>query len=177
MAGPLWLLQLWLNMIYSPSYFSPPSVPGSDTPYCPTFVPINKCVKKEDSIQAFHFYFNWFWNLKAFQPNFTFMSLRRNGPEWFTRKVLCSSDPDQQVETFKLWRNYLTCQVLYQPNLVARQFGLSQNYWRETPTSESYSCFFWVRDLPFDYFMFRILVAGIFQKRSKILRRMFHRPS
>lgn len=66
------------------------------------------------------------------------MSLRRDGPEWFTRKIPYV-DPKKMAETLEIWRSYLSCQLFntfpqktfvivmpYQRNLVARQFGQTQ---------------------------------------------------
>lgn len=33
MTGPLWLLQMWLNVIYTHGFIAPPVIPGSTAPY------------------------------------------------------------------------------------------------------------------------------------------------
>lgn len=66
------------------------------------------------------------------------MSLRKSGHEWFTRRIPCST-PSQQSESLEIWYQFLTFQLIfsipqngkttaiaYQPNVVARQFGLGQ---------------------------------------------------
>lgn len=44
MAGPLWLLQLWLNVIYSPYFTAPSSTLGCRTPCDVCLVPIIRSI-------------------------------------------------------------------------------------------------------------------------------------
>lgn len=77
-------------------------------------------------------------NLKVHESNFFLMSLRKDGPKWLTRKLPCAT-VGEQLESLQIWKKFLNCQILYfvpqtrnvtvvtyQPNLVARQFGIFQ---------------------------------------------------
>lgn len=66
------------------------------------------------------------------------MAFQKSNPEWFTREIPCC-ELGQPPDSFEIWYQFLNFQFIYfiprnemiivtfyQPNLVARQFGLSQ---------------------------------------------------
>lgn len=53
MVGPLWLLHLWLNMIYTPCFATPSRATGSRTPYGVYLVPITRHIHREYYISSF----------------------------------------------------------------------------------------------------------------------------
>lgn len=57
MAGPLWLLQLLLNVIYSPCFATPSNNHGVRTPCGVSVIPITRSIHKEDYVAAFRTYF------------------------------------------------------------------------------------------------------------------------
>ncbi|CAJ2661703.1 unnamed protein product [Trifolium pratense] len=88
---------------------------------------------------AFQQYFNTFLNLKKFKPSFAPFVDRPLGPPWFTHRF--PSPPEFEMVTNSIWNAYLMPTVLscrigltsgdfglvgYFPNLVSRQFGLTQ---------------------------------------------------
>jgi hypothetical protein len=89
--------------------------------------------------QAFLFYFQAFLNLKEFKPSFTPFLNRPIGPQWFIHPF--PPLPECEEEMTNIWKAYLTPTLLscrfgttstdfglvgYFPNLVSRQFGLTQ---------------------------------------------------
>jgi len=86
--------------------------------------------------------FNVFLHCNVFTPSLAPFSMRACGPAWFTREFP-TKDDEYEEETNVIWKAYLTPMLLsskatpntstgsygaygYQPNLVARQFGLVQ---------------------------------------------------
>jgi hypothetical protein len=89
--------------------------------------------------QAFLFYFQAFLNLKEFKPSFTPFLNRPIGPQLFIHPF--PPLPECEEEMTNIWKAYLTPTLLscrfgttstdfglvgYFPNLVSRQFGLTQ---------------------------------------------------
>jgi hypothetical protein len=86
--------------------------------------------------------FNVFLNCDVFMPSFAPFMTRTCGPSWYIREFPLK-DARFEDETNAIWKAYLTPRLLssrttpnattdsfgvygYQPNLVARQFGLVQ---------------------------------------------------
>jgi hypothetical protein len=89
--------------------------------------------------QPFLFYFNAFLQLKEFKPSFTPFLDRPIGPQWFVHPFPPLLECEEKITD--IWRAFLTPTLLscrfgtastdfglvgYFPNLVSRQFGLTQ---------------------------------------------------
>ncbi|XP_027346509.1 uncharacterized protein LOC113858193 [Abrus precatorius] len=137
-SGPFWLLQLWLNAIFEEKLQSsePPNTSREIEGFRLTFLTTN--IAKKHYYNAFRQYFNFFLSLQSFTPQLAPFSARKVGQVWFKRPFP-SRTPSAQSEVLMTWRQFLSCQLLfcsfthrpyqvvaYQPNLVARQFGLGQ---------------------------------------------------
>lgn len=142
--GPFWLLQLWLNAtfpqelgMFLPSMYSElarrRSIEG--TRLC-RMVPKHTSLNYE---QAFVHYFTVFLNLKEFIPSFAPFVNKTVGPHWYVHPFPPLEECEEEI--LAVWRAYLTPTVLscrigtqsteyglvgYFPNLVSRQFGLTQ---------------------------------------------------
>jgi hypothetical protein len=89
-------------------------------------------------VKVFRLLFTIMLTRADFHPSMAPFSSRTEGPEWFTG-AFPSTEDEHKNETFVIWRRFLVPQFLsvvtsgsnpglvaYQPNLVARQFGLCQ---------------------------------------------------
>jgi hypothetical protein len=142
--GPFWLLQLWLNAtfptelnIFLPEmYYEESSKRQIEGTRLARMVPKPRGLSYE---QSFLQYFNAFLNLKEFKASFTPFLDRTVGPHWFVHPF--PPLPECEEEITVVWQAYLTPTVLscrfglnstefglvgYFPNLVSRQFGLTQ---------------------------------------------------
>ncbi|XP_050916401.1 uncharacterized protein LOC127131528 [Lathyrus oleraceus] len=141
--GPFWFLQLWLNATFSKGI----------APYeirrvaCPleerhliwkrliSLTPIDKNIPDH---QVFRILFNIMLTRVDFLPSMAPFSHRAEGPAWLTRPFP-PTNGEHKDETFLILRHLLVPRFLaaetsssnpglvaYQPNLVARKFGLCQ---------------------------------------------------
>src|SRR3954471_13965103 len=145
-AGPFWLLQLWLNATFEThlpfrgnvneedSKIRNRTIEGTRLAY---LTPKEEMGKLHEHFLA---YSMMFARRDQFDPSMAPFVHRIIGPEWFTRKFPPTSQ-DQQTESMEIWEAFLTPRLLsqrlrpskgqctlmcYQPNLVSRQFGLTQ---------------------------------------------------
>jgi hypothetical protein len=142
--GPVWLLQLWLNatfpseldMMLPSMHYEEVNTRRIEGTRLALMAPRPRGYSYD---QAFLFYFQAFLNLKEFKPSFTPFLDRPIGPQWFIHPF--PPLPEQEEEITAIWRAYLTPTLLpcrvgttsvdfglvgYFPNLVSRQFGLTQ---------------------------------------------------
>lgn len=138
MEGLWWLLQLWLNMVYAPTYFPPPLVPNLEALYGSALALIVEYVRKDDSVKAFKSTLIGFLISTLYYPS---------SRSWPKKGIVLNGSPTKfhvWMLIIKKWpskfaKNLPTCQVLhtltqnnkvviilYQPNIVARQLGLSR---------------------------------------------------
>ncbi|XP_045831589.1 uncharacterized protein LOC123922982 [Trifolium pratense] len=143
-AGPFWLLQLWLTATFHTEldlFLPEPYYEESRTRQIEG-TRLARMVPRERGLSydvAFQQYFNAFLSLKKFKPSFAPFVDRPLGPPWFTQAF--PSPPEFEVVTNSIWSAYLMPTVLscrigltsgdfglvgYFPNLVSRQFGLTQ---------------------------------------------------
>ncbi|KAL6551057.1 hypothetical protein OROMI_021545 [Orobanche minor] len=144
-VGPFWLLQLWLNATFTDELNL-----GIGTDY------LEKVNKRDfEGFRLVHLlprhigvtskiifmrYMRIFMNIKKFKPQYAPWMERKTGPYWYGEDFPVF-DPANAEEVNEIWKIYLTPTVLscrienkksgfglvgYQPNLVSRQFGLSQ---------------------------------------------------
>jgi hypothetical protein len=143
-AGPFWLLQLWLNATFEKEleFYLPGDYEAEarkrqiEGTRLVRLVPLPLGLNYE---QSFLKYFNVFLSLKTFKEEHAPFIQRIIGPSWFVQPF----PPLQELEEFGLaqWLAYLDPTVLscrigttskdyglvgYFPNLVSRQFGLTQ---------------------------------------------------
>ncbi|XP_057434184.1 uncharacterized protein LOC130726879 [Lotus japonicus] len=137
-AGPLWFLQLWLNAIFETklSTPSPQNVSTSIAAFRLNCLTPSK--DKVDPETTFREFFTAFMEMTSFTPDLAPFAAPTTGPKWLVRPFPCES-PGEQLESISIWREFFRPQVLplgfkksevnvlgYQPQLVARQFGLCQ---------------------------------------------------
>ncbi|PNX96944.1 hypothetical protein L195_g020162 [Trifolium pratense] len=143
-AGPFWLLKLWLNATFHAEldlFLPEPYYEESRTRQIEG-TRLARMVPRERGLNydvAFQQYFNVFLSLKKFKPSFAPFVDRPLGPPWFTQEF--PSPPEFEAVTNNIWSAYLMPTVLscrigltsgdfglvgYFPNLVSRQFGLTQ---------------------------------------------------
>jgi len=139
--APIWLFQLWLLAtfrtklkVFLPNDFQEEYNNRSNEGICLTML---RC-ENTNSKELFTIAYEALFGCDVLTPSF---STRTCGPDWFTRKFPATKVEDK-AETNALWQAYLTHTFLssrasdkasntyglcgYQPNLVARQFGLVQ---------------------------------------------------
>jgi hypothetical protein len=142
--GPFWLLQLWLNATFTKELdLTLPEIDFEDTrgrhvegTRLARMIPR---VRGLDSEHLFIQYFEAFLNLKTFKSSFSPFAGREVGPHWFVHPI--PPLPEHEEEISEIWLAYLnptliSCRygltstefglVGYFPNLVSRQFGLTQ---------------------------------------------------
>lgn len=138
LSGPLWLLQLWLNVVFEDRLESriPPNVPhhieGIRLSY------LTEMEGNVEPLLSFWKYFAWFIDLKTHKPFLAPFALQTHRPDWFT-KPFPSDTPGAQIKALGFWVEFLTTFIfpstfamkkvkafLHQPSLVGRQFGLCQ---------------------------------------------------
>jgi hypothetical protein len=144
-AGPMWLLQLWLNATFEtelrlivPSDYQQEvdsrEVEGQ------RLVRLAPRSLDQDTTRLFMKHMKMFLNFDKFLPRHAPFVERKYGAAWFVEEFP-AFDPDNEDEVNEVWRAYLEQTVLscrigtnanqyglvgYQPNCVARQFGMSQ---------------------------------------------------
>ncbi|XP_057428984.1 uncharacterized protein LOC130722314 [Lotus japonicus] len=141
-AGPLWLFQLWLNAVFEsllPVRDNPPTV--SNTRIDAHRLETLTHAYDASSFEAdFRKYFTMFLELKHYRSSFSPYSKAVRGPFWLRNSYPNASDSALPKEHhITLWRTLLSPRVLtvgfassdytlcgYNPQLVSRQFGLSQ---------------------------------------------------
>ncbi|CAJ2662120.1 unnamed protein product [Trifolium pratense] len=143
-AGPFWLLQLWLTATFHAELdlFLPEPYYEESRTRRVEGTRLARMVPRERGLGydvAFQQYFNTFLSLKKFKPSFAPFVDRPLGPPWFTHRF--PSPPEFEMVTNSIWNAYLMPTVLscrigltsgdfglvgYFPNLVSRQFGLTQ---------------------------------------------------
>ncbi|XP_050897207.1 uncharacterized protein LOC127104031 [Lathyrus oleraceus] len=141
--GPFCFLQLWLNATFSKDI----APYGMRRVACPQeerhliwnrLIPLTPIDKNFPDLQVFRLLFNIMLTRVDFLPSMAPFSRRTEGPAWLTRPFP-PTDGEHRDETFLIWRRLLVprflsvetssnnpCLVAYQPNLVARKFGLCQ---------------------------------------------------
>jgi hypothetical protein len=144
-AGPMWLLQLWLNATFEtelglivPSNYQE-EVDGREVEG-QRLVRLAPRSLDQDSQRLFIRHMKMFLNFNQFLPRHAPFVERKYGAAWFVEDFP-AFDPDNEDEVNEVWRAYLEQTVLscrigananqyglvgYQPNCVARQFGMSQ---------------------------------------------------
>lgn len=101
-------------------------------------IPLTPIDKTFPDLKVFRLLFNFLLTCASFHPSMAPFSRRTEGPEWLTR-VFPPTEDEHKDETLLIWRRLLVPRFLsavtsgsnpglvaYQPNLVARQFGLCQ---------------------------------------------------
>ncbi|KAL5148570.1 hypothetical protein HKD37_13G035601 [Glycine soja] len=144
-SGPMWLLQLWLNATFEQEM-------GLIIPQDYAEEVANRSIEgqralrltpktlDQNSQKLFLKYMRIFLSFDKFLPQHAPFISREVGPAWFT-DYFPTVDPDNEEEVNEIWSFYLNPQILscrtgvqsnylglvgYQPNLISRQFGLSQ---------------------------------------------------
>ncbi|KAL5173278.1 hypothetical protein HKD37_16G045853 [Glycine soja] len=144
-SGPMWLLQLWLNATFEQEM-------GLIIPQDYAEEVANRSIEGQRALRLtpktfdqnpqklFLKYMKIFLSFDKFLPQHAPFISREVGPAWFTDDFP-AVDPDNEEEVNEIWSFYLNPQILscrtgvqsnylglvgYQPNLVSRQFGLSQ---------------------------------------------------
>ncbi|KAH1214822.1 hypothetical protein GmHk_13G036099 [Glycine max] len=144
-SGPMWLLQLWLNATFEQEM-------GLIIPQDYAEEVANRSIEGQRALRLtpktfdqnpqklFLKYMRIFLSFDKFLPQHAPFISREVGPAWFTDDFPVV-DPDNEEEVNEIWSFYLNPQILscrtgvqsnylglvgYQPNLVSRQFGLSQ---------------------------------------------------
>ncbi|XP_057432277.1 uncharacterized protein LOC130725031 [Lotus japonicus] len=142
-AGPLWLLQLWMNTVFE-SFLpakKPPSMVSNtriDAHRLETVTPPYDASTFEADFKK---YFTMFFELRRYRSSFAPYSKPSYGPRWLRNSYpnLPGSE-DLSQHQIELWQAILSPRVLtinfvsndftlcgYNPQLVSRQFGLSQD--------------------------------------------------
>ncbi|KAK2414651.1 serine/threonine-protein phosphatase 7 long form protein [Trifolium repens] len=144
-SGPVWLLQLWLNAtfesnfkLFLPSYMEP-SVASRQSEGARLAL-LRYRETNLSTRQLFLHYFKTLLEFDEITPKNTPFVKRTVGPDWFKRPFP-ATNPNEEEDTNNVWTMFLNPTILsfrqgverrhlglvgYQPNLVARQFGLSQ---------------------------------------------------
>jgi hypothetical protein len=144
-SGPIWLLQLWLNATFEPNFklFLPTHMESSVASRQSEGARLALLRHRETNLttrQLFTFYFKTLLEFDEITPKNTPFVKRAIGPAWF-RRPFPATNPNEEEDTNNIWSMFLNPTILssrqgverrhlglvgYQPNLVARQFGLSQ---------------------------------------------------
>jgi hypothetical protein len=143
-AGPIWLLQLWLNatfetelgLIVPSDYQKEVDEREVEGQRLARLAPRSL---DQDSRRLFLKHMKMFLNFDKFLPRHAPFVERKYGAAWFVEEFP-AFDPDNEGEVEEVWRAYLEQTVLscrigahsnqyglvgYQPNCVVRQFGMS----------------------------------------------------
>ncbi|XP_057425834.1 uncharacterized protein LOC130719219 [Lotus japonicus] len=142
-VGPLWLLQLWLNAVFEsflPAKKTFPVISNTriDAHRLETLTPPYDA---SDFEADFKKYFSMFLELKHYRSSFAPYSKPTYGPRWLRYSYPNLPDPGALSQhQLELWQTILSPRVLtigfasndhtlcgYNPQLVSRQFGLSQD--------------------------------------------------
>jgi hypothetical protein len=146
-SGQLWLLQLWLNATFTremgltiPSKFQ--AIVNNRLIERVRLSVLAPSSNESDPQKLFIQHMKVFLNLNQFLPHHAPFVRREIGPAWL-QDEFPATNPDNADEVNELWQQYLhptvpSCRigsksnhrvlVGYQPNLVSRQFRLSQVY-------------------------------------------------
>jgi hypothetical protein len=144
-SGPIWLLQLWLNATFESNFnlFLPTYLETSVAARQSEGARLALLRYRETNLTTRQLFFHYFKTLLEFDeitPKNTPFVKRAVGPAWF-RRPFPAINPKEEEDTNNIWSMFLTPTILssrqgverrhlglvgYQPNLVARQFGLSQ---------------------------------------------------
>jgi hypothetical protein len=141
----MWLLQLWLNATFEQEFNL--RIPQEyETEIADRPIEGRRVIRlapqhlETDHKTLFMRYMKFFLNFNVFKPHHAPFATREFGPNWFTEDFP-AFDPDNEDEVNEVWSTYLDPSVLscrigtqakhfglvgYQPNLVSRQFGMSQ---------------------------------------------------
>jgi hypothetical protein len=145
LSGPMWLLQLWLNATFETNFklFLPTHLEATVASRQTEGVRLALLRHREVNLTPRQLFFHYFKTLLAFDeitPQNTPFAKRTVGPIWFTRPFPAVNPKDEE-DTNNVWFMFLNPTILssrqgthrrhlglvgYQPNLVARQFGLTQ---------------------------------------------------
>ncbi|XP_057457307.1 uncharacterized protein LOC130748161 isoform X2 [Lotus japonicus] len=142
-AGPFWLLQLWMNAVFEPSLPAKNPPPTVSNTRIDAFRLEALTPPYDASTFEFDFkkYFTLFFELKRFRSSFAPYHKPSYGPRWLRNSYpnLPGSENLSQHQV-ELWQTILSPRVLtinfasndftlcgYNPQLVSRQFGLSQD--------------------------------------------------
>ncbi|XP_050916133.1 uncharacterized protein LOC127131246 [Lathyrus oleraceus] len=144
LSGPFWLLQLWLNATFEASLLVEHEVNEEKvkdrTVEWPRLVQLTPTDEGISLRQAFNSYVMMFAKRYHFTSTMAPFASRKIGPEWFTQQLPLEMQKDENI-FLDVWESFLTARLLfshhnvtktqialivYQPNLVARQFGLIQ---------------------------------------------------
>ncbi|KAK2426398.1 serine/threonine-protein phosphatase 7 long form protein [Trifolium repens] len=144
-SGPIWLLQLWLNATFESNFklFLPTYLEASVDTRQIEGARLALLRYRETNLstrELFLHYFKTFLEFDEITHKNTLFVKRTVGPAWF-RRPFPATNPDEEEDTNQVWTMFLNPTILssrqgverrhlglvgYQPNLVARQFGLSQ---------------------------------------------------
>jgi hypothetical protein len=145
LSGPIWLLQLWLNATFEPNFnlFLPTHMEASVASRQSEGARLALLRQRETNLTTRQLFFLYFKALLAFDEitakNTPFAN-RTVGPAWLKRPFP-ATNPNDEEDINNIWSIFLSPTILssrqgidkrhlglvgYQPNLVARQFGLSQ---------------------------------------------------
>ncbi|KAK2436482.1 serine/threonine-protein phosphatase 7 long form protein [Trifolium repens] len=144
-SGPIWLLQLWLNATFESNFklFLPTHMESSVALRQSEGARLALLRHRETNLstrQLFTFFFKTLLEFDEITPKNTPFVKRTIGPAWF-RRPFPATNPNEEEDTNNIWSMFLNPTILssrqgverrhlglvgYQPNLVARQFGLSQ---------------------------------------------------
>jgi hypothetical protein len=142
--GPFWLLQLWLNATFPTEldvmlpeiHYEESGKRQIEGTRLALMVPRPRGFSYD---RSFLFYFKAFLNLQEFKPSFAPFLHRSIGPHWFVHPLPPLAECVEEITN--IWKSYLTPTLLscrfgttskdfglvgYFPNLVSRQFGLTQ---------------------------------------------------
>jgi hypothetical protein len=144
-SGPIWLLQLWLNATFESNFklFLPTHMESSVALRQSEGARLALLRYRETNLTTRQLFLHYFKTLLEFDeitPKNTPFVKRTVGPDWF-RRPFPATNPNEEEDTNNIWTMFLNPTILsfrqgverrhlglvgYQPNLVARQFGLSQ---------------------------------------------------
>jgi hypothetical protein len=142
--GPFWLLQLWLNATFPTEldvmlpqmHYEESGRRQIEGTRLALMVPRPRGFTYD---QSFIFYLKAFLRLQDFKPSFAPFLDRPLGPQWFIHPLPPLAECAEEI--INVWKSYLTPTLLscrfgttskdfglvgYFPNLVSRQFGLTQ---------------------------------------------------
>ncbi|XP_050890475.1 uncharacterized protein LOC127095892 [Lathyrus oleraceus] len=144
LSGPFWILQLWLNATFEASLPVEQEVDEEQVKdrsvEWPRLVQLTPTDEGISLRQAFKSYVMMFAKRYHFTSTMAPFASRKIGPEWFTQQLPLEMQKDENI-FLDVWESFLTPRLLfshrnaiktqialivYQPNLVARQFGLIQ---------------------------------------------------
>ncbi|KAK2442624.1 serine/threonine-protein phosphatase 7 long form protein [Trifolium repens] len=144
-SGPVWLLQLWLNATFESNFklFLPSHMEPSVASRQSEGARLALLRYRETNLSTRQLFLHYFKTLLEFDeitPKNTPFVKRTVGPDWFKRPFP-ATNPKEEEDTNNIWTMFLNPTILssrqgverrhlglvgYQPNLVTRQFGLSQ---------------------------------------------------